>query len=267
MKLRLKAQGLAVAVIVFIFGGILAGGALGYWKTTASKVPAQFTSGEYVGQYDPADIKGSYSFKNISDSFGIPVEILSEAFGLDEKEDAGAFQCKTLETRYEALKDKGYEIGTDSVRVFVALYKGLPVELAGTFIPKEAYGILERDANLTSEQEEYFSSHIVELRVAEGQQSAEAAMEAVEASPAANESKTTDNTVNVPQDSVNDRQVRGKTTFKELLDWGLTKGEVEGVISGDMPDTATTIKDYCTEKSIEFSGIKVELQAIIDRKK
>ncbi|MGE5677198.1 MAG: hypothetical protein ACM3ZR_03990 [Pseudomonadota bacterium] len=288
MRLRLKSHGLAAAVMVVMFGGIALGSTLGYWETTASKIPAQFTAGEYAGQYDPAAIKGSYSFKDISNSFEIPVEILAEAFGLNKNEDAEAFQCKNLETRYEALKAEGYEIGTDSVRVFVALYKGLPVELTGTFIPKEAYEILEEAAKLTSEQEAYFKSHAVELSTtaAEGLPAAKAITDTAEttpkpegitpaealqqpvqpASPAANENNTTEKTVNSQQESVNDRQVRGKTTFKELLDWGLTAEEIESVIAGDIPDTSTAIKDYCEEKGMEFSGIKSELQAITDTK-
>lgn len=281
MKLRLRSHGLAAAVMILMFGGIVLGSALGYWQTTASKKPAQFTTGEYAGQYDPADIKGSYSFKDISGSFGIPVEILSEAFGLDKNEDAEVFQCKSLETRYEALKDEEYEIGTDSVRVFVALYKGLPVELTGTFIPKEAYRLLEKDAKLTAEQAEYFKSHTVELvnAGAEVQPAAETApkseemppAEAVQqplqpASPADHEISAPEKTESSQQEGLNDKQVKGKTTFKELLDWGLTEEEIEGVIVGDMPGTSTVIKDYCEKESIEFSGIKSELQAIADKK-
>ena len=275
MKLRLKTLGLAAAVMVLMFGGIELGSALGYWKTTASKIPAQFVSGEYAGQYDPADIKGSYSFKDVSDSFEIPVEKLAEAFGLDKNEDAEAFQCKNLETRYEALKDLGYEIGTDSVRVFVALYKGLPIELEETFIPMEAYRILEDDAKLSPEQIVYFKSHTVELEIegAKEQPAAEtiiktteAAPKAVETSPTAAEELPSPPTPAAANESVNDRQVRGKTTFKELLDWGLTESEIKGVIGGDIPDTAAAIKDYCDDKGVEFSGIKAALQSISDKK-
>ena len=127
MKINTKL--LAAVVIIGIFGGISLSSALGYWRTTSSKIPATYAHGEFAGQYDPSDIRGSYSFNDIYNAFGIPVEDLGVAFGVTPPERYVSFLCKELETMYPSLAAEGKEIGTGSVRYFVALYNGLPITL------------------------------------------------------------------------------------------------------------------------------------------
>ena len=50
------------------------------------------------------------------------------AFRFPADVDPAAYPVKKLETQFA---DSGYEIGTESVRLFVALYKGLPYDLSG----------------------------------------------------------------------------------------------------------------------------------------
>ncbi len=64
-----------------------------------------------------------------------------------------------------------------------------------------------------------------------------------------------------------DRTVTGKTTFQELLDWGVSKEAIQKVIGGELPDTATVVKDYVTGKGMEFPTIKTALQAEVDQVK
>jgi hypothetical protein len=61
--------------------------------------------------------------------------------------------------------------------------------------------------------------------------------------------------------------VTGKTTFQELLDWGLSKDTIHQVIGGDIPVTSTGVKDYVTGKGLEFTSIKTLLQAAVDKLK
>ena len=56
-----------IIIFVFIFGGIAITSVTGYWQTSSSKIPAKYQGGEFAGQYDPADIRGSYSFGEISE--------------------------------------------------------------------------------------------------------------------------------------------------------------------------------------------------------
>jgi hypothetical protein len=61
--------------------------------------------------------------------------------------------------------------------------------------------------------------------------------------------------------------VSGKTTFQELLDWGVTKEAIQKALGSDMPASTTVIKDYVTAKGLEFTAMKTLLQAEVDKLK
>ena len=158
--MRVKAWVMAAISVFIFFGGIALSSALGYWKTTSEKVPAVIQEGENAGLADPMDIRGSYTFQNISDSFGVPVEDLASAFGVTT--DPAGFKCKDLETMYGDLADG--EIGTGSVRYFVALYKGIPVQDSDAAdLPASAAAVLREKATLTDEQIEQLAQHTLEM--------------------------------------------------------------------------------------------------------
>ena len=157
--MKLKPQTTVIASILFVVAGILGSMALGWWQTESDKVPQRLetaaASGE-EGAYDPADIRGSYTLGEISSFFEIPVEELASAF-IIEQGDAAAFKVKELETIYT---DPASEVGTSSMRLFVAWYRGLPYELKeDSFLPAPATLILREKAKLTPEQEEYLETH------------------------------------------------------------------------------------------------------------
>lgn len=161
--MKVKSYAVALTVLVVIFGSVAITSYLGQWKTTTDKVPAKYTTGEVAGEYNPADIRGSYTFSQIQDAFGIPVDELAIAFGIKNRDNA-TFQVKELETIYAPLVAQNKEVGTDSVRIFVALYKGLPITLTDTtYMPRPAVEILMSKATLSKEQLEYLNSHTVEI--------------------------------------------------------------------------------------------------------
>jgi hypothetical protein len=61
------------------------------------------------------------------------------------------------------------------------------------------------------------------------------------------------------------RTVTGKTTFQELLDWGVSKEVIQQIIGGDLPTPSTVVKDYVTGKGLEFTAVKSLLQAEVDK--
>lgn len=262
MKFKLKPFSLALAIIVLMFGGIAVGDSMNYWVTKSSKVPATYTSGEFKGVYNPADIRGSYSFEDISKNFEIPVEHLAIAFGLSDDIDANSYQCKKLESDYAIAAEKGFEIGTDSVRIFVALYKGLPIELEDTYIPAAAYQVLKDNASLTQEQINYLDAHTVDISKLEVVQAAEVPSASVTEDPQNQESGTK----GTGDYNSADQLIKGKTTFAELMDWGVSKEEIEQVLGTEMPNAALTVRDFCAQQGIEFSAIKEALQNIADNK-
>jgi polyferredoxin len=153
-----------IALVVILFGGIGVSKVFNLWITESTKVPAKYTSGEGSGQYNPADIRGSYTFNDINKSFDVPVKDLAEAFGTNNAGDLVSFKVKELETIYAQYKGTEKEIGTENVRYFVALYKGLPYKLEGDkYLPKPALKVLEASGKLTEEQKKYVQSHLVDI--------------------------------------------------------------------------------------------------------
>ena len=72
---------ISIAIVVIIFGTIIATSALGIWQTTSSKIPAKYQNGVAKGEYNPDDIRGSYTFGDISDIFNIPLDDLGNEIG------------------------------------------------------------------------------------------------------------------------------------------------------------------------------------------
>lgn len=151
MKINQKVLG--ISIIIIMFGTVFITSMLGIWSTTSSKIPGKLQSGEDQGSYNPADIKGSYTFLEISQLFQVPAEDLTAAFSIDSAI-ISTFKCKDMEGIFNS--DDGKEIGTDSVRLFVALYKGLPYTLNDTtYLPSPAQEILIKAGNMTDEQKEF----------------------------------------------------------------------------------------------------------------
>lgn len=162
--MRIKSSVLGLIVMVVIFGSVGITSAFDVWKTTNDKIPVTYTEGETAGQYNPADIRGSYTFGEIQKVFGVPSEDLGMAFGVKDPSNYDSFKCKELETIYASLASQGKEVGTGSVRFFVALYKGLPITQGEeTYLPRPAVEILKAKASLTEEQLQYLIQHSVDI--------------------------------------------------------------------------------------------------------
>jgi len=251
--MKLKSNLLGAIVLTVLFGGIALTTALNLWTTETAKVPVKFETGEAAGEYNPDDIRGSYAFGDISELFDIPLEYLATAFGLPADVDAAAFQNKELEEIYGALEEAGTEIGNSSVKLFVALYKGLPYEIDDEiYLPAPAVKILKAQGSLSAEQIAYVDAHSVDLGLAEA---APAGVEQAEAAPqpAATEE-------HVPEAG----QVTGQTTFGDLLAWGLAQETIEEILGGPMPASGTLVKDHVSSLGKPFSEARTQLQAALD---
>src|SRR5512139_547475 len=151
--MTITSRSMTIIIFVTIFGGIAFASAMGWWATESSKVPVAFTEGEFAGQANPADIRGSYTFGDVSKSFDVTPDVLAQAFGV-QTDDPAAFAVKDLEAIYS---NSEFEIGTSSIRLFVAYYVGLPFDTTGQaiYLPQSATDILLAQNNLTSEQITY----------------------------------------------------------------------------------------------------------------
>ena len=245
--MTITSKPLAVIVLVIMFGGIAFSSAMGWWVTESTKQPVTFTEGDFAGQANPADIRGSYTFGDIAKSFDVTPEVLAQAFGVTEG-DPAAFAVKELEV---ISLDSGYEIGTVSVRLFVAYYTGLPFDTTGQeiYLPQPATDILLAKGNLTSEQIAYLEKYKVTLGASAPV--AESTLVVVATSSTVSEENI----------------VKGKTTFGELLAWGVSQEIIESIIGAPLPDLAMTMKDYASANGLNFETLKPALQAEVDKVK
>ena len=259
----IKSKTLAALVVSILVAGILISTALGWWQTESSKVAATFTEGEFAGQANPADIRGSYTFGDVEKNFGVPASLLGQAFGVST--DPAAFQVKGLEG---TATESGVEIGTASVRLFVAFYKNMPFDLSTDIYLPEAAAELLKPKSLTSEQSAYLETHTAKLAAGGTDTAPAPAVEAttsVESTPVPAAPVPAETT---PVPAATDRVIKGKTTFGEILGWGVSRASIEGILGKPMPtDAASTVKDFCTANNLDFETIKPALQAEADKLK
>lgn len=238
---KISSKFMALTVFFVIFGGIGATILADVWTTESTKVPVTYQDGEFKGEYNPEDIRGSYTFSEVSELFEVDLADLLKAFGIPEGTDGTTIQTKILGEMYPGLPN---EIGNGSVQLFVAFYKGLPVELDDTYLPAQAKDILYRvNGKLSAEDKTYIESHLVELPEPAGEGSTPTEPEA-------------------PEEV--EPLVKGATTFQQVLDAGITKAQIEEIIGSPMPATNLPIKDYCLDKGLIFSEVKDKLNALVE---
>ncbi|MBK9928071.1 MAG: hypothetical protein IPP66_22605 [Anaerolineales bacterium] len=260
--MTLTSKPLAIIVFIAIFGGIGLSSTFGWWQTESTKEPAKYTEGEFAGTANPADIRGSYTFGDISNSFDVTPEILAQAFQVTTDTPA-SFPVKDLESLY---LESGYEIGTNSVRLFVAYYLGLPFDTTGQeiYLPQPAANILQKHTTLTPEQSTYIQTYTVDVKPA--------SLVDIEMSPAQSEGTAPEAgpTTSAPEAGTSSEEeyaVKGKTIFGDLIRWGVSQETIEQIIGAPMPDPAMKVKDFVTANGLEFETVKTQLQAEVDKVK
>jgi len=236
--MRVKAFTAGLLMPALFLAAFFISTASGYWRTESSKIPAKYSVGESAGEYNPADIRGSYYFRDIEKVFGVSSGTLAAAYGFTDRENPGDIQVKMLEGAYGMVE--GREVGTDSIRLFVALYKGLPyTPEEDTALPEPAWHILRDKGESPSAVLELYVERVVPL--------GEKVVEVVPPSPVDEE-----------------RLVKGNTTFDDLLSWGIPPAKIEEALGSTMGATGQSLRVFCTDNGLEFSLIKAVLQDLTD---
>ncbi len=159
--MKIKAGTAVIATLLIGTIGIVSSMGLGYWKGDDSeKTPAKFAGlAEFEGQFRADDIRGSYSFGDISNLYGVPIESLAKAFHVEPGKASG-FLMKNLGTLFP---DGEAEVGTGSVKMFVAFYLGQPYDLGDstTFVTVEGAEIIRAEGKPTAEQLAYLETHVL----------------------------------------------------------------------------------------------------------
>lgn len=241
----MKVKAIHAALILPLMFLLGIGGTMisGYWQTESTKIPVKFSEGEAAGEFNPADIRGSYSLQDIEDVFEVSVETLAQAFGMSSRNNPGDIQVKEFEESYGDID--GLEVGTDSMRYFVALYLDRPFVLdPGTALPQPAYNILKKEGVLSAERLEEAAGQAVSLEGA--------------------------HILTAEEDSHDGEssgllEIKGKTTFHELYESGITAEQISDALGGLEPGPrGMSVRDYCMENNIEFSGVKGQIQTLLD---
>lgn len=56
----------------------------------------------------------------------------------------------------------------------------------------------------------------------------------------------------------------GKTSFGNLLDWGVPEVEIETLIGQSLPLRSMLLKDWAASKGLSFTEYRAKFQALID---
>lgn len=231
--MKLKANMVIIITLIILAGGIAITSALGLYQVNGTKVPSKLTAGENAGQYNPEDIKGSYTLSDIEEYFDIPVETLARAF--DVKENALGFEVKGLEA-----SAKG---DTAAMRYFVTAYKGMNADNnKSAKLPQEAVNIILTEGKPKADQITALNG----LKVP---------------SASAPEAKLTSQGTGNGDGSgsgtgqSSDRAIKGKHTFAEVIAMGIPQEKIEAAIGAQIPDMSMTLRNYCKANGLEFSEI------------
>jgi hypothetical protein len=267
--MEIRSKTLGIVIVIVIFGGIFGASAMGLWKTVSVRNPKSVQRNQSVGEsasentvtgdYYPADIRGNHRFGEISEMFNIPLEILSHAFALPPGIDPANFNNQDFESIYPEFEGE-QEIGNGSVKWFVALYTGLPFEFEdeeeNTYLLQPAVDILKSHADLTAEQIAYLDAYVIEIEY----EIPDSYTEDIEL-----QSIDEDENDGVLAERKQDEMVvAGKTTFADLLDWGVSAEQIETIIGGEIPNRLMLVYDYCAENGLPFGQIKAKLQVEVD---
>lgn len=279
--MKIKTTTLALILILVLFGGIAAADAAGFWSTENDKQPAKFSEGEFAGEYMPEDIRGSYTFEEISTLFEIDLPVLYQAFGIPPETEGSLIKTKDLEAMYG---DLGAEIGNESVQIFVALYKGLPITLDDTDLPAPAVDLLLGSGlPLTQEQISYLNEHRIPLdgsspeagSLTEEPQATDQPAQEVQAPQQSDTASGTGSGTGTGtgqgtgtpavEETGEEPLINGSVTVQQVLDAGITKDQLLEVLGTEMPPSNQMLRDFCRENGLSFSTVKDQLNALLEQ--
>lgn len=248
--MKISSLVIVIIVVVVLVGGIIVTNLLNLWDKPpidVSQIPATTPAGDNCTEaaakpdfntpYQPAEIRGTYTFVEISMMFNVPLDDLGTGFAITSEPNWQNLKARELKAIYTNLPPN-VKLETESVRAFISLYTGKEYNYStSAYLLQPAVDILKQKAELTSEQLAYLDSHIY----------------------TPNTSAAT-GTVNTDKHTVT-----GETSFKTLLSWGIPADEIERAIQDKMPDLNTYIRDYASQQDKDFLVLISVLQELANQ--
>jgi hypothetical protein len=157
MKLNNKV--LFMVILIVVFGGIGTAMALNVWNST----PGTKAASDTAAAADPAYIKGSDSFADISLAYNIPLEDLRAAFAPNSTAKFADMKARELKTLYSKLEND-ITVETESVRIFAAMYTNVPYYYSNAaYLPETAVKVLKEKTKLSPEQLTFLGTHTIDV--------------------------------------------------------------------------------------------------------
>ncbi len=243
----MKRKWAAVLVLLLTFGGIYLADMLGYWQTTSNQDLLLVGEGDEVGLADPEAIRGSTTFLDIEQSFLIPSATLATAFNLPS-ENPGSLKAMDVSEFYEVLGEE-VELGTGSVKLFVALYTDVPHgELEN--LPSTAVDVLKENGRWSESLEEEISAYIIEVNpISSVEDESDEGLVVSEE----NESSVLPSAL----------EIAGQTTVKDVVDAGVPLETVEDILGIKVDQVNLSIKTIAEQNDLSFGTVKEALQAVL----
>ncbi|MGB5823571.1 MAG: hypothetical protein WBH44_05820 [Proteocatella sp.] len=240
----MKSRMLFIMILLITFGGIYVADILGFWQTESTKVASIIEEGDYKGLANPEDIRGSYTFLDIENSYGIDSSILAKAFNI-KTDNPDTVKTMEIEEAYSYLGDE-LEIGTGSVRLFVAIYTGVPYTAAEN-IPSTAVSVLKDSGKWSDTLQGELAEYIIQVEAVQ----TEAVLPSKDDSSEQHEAS---------------EGVTGKTTVKEVIAMGITLEELESIIGAKIENQNLPVKDVCDQNGLSFPTVKGDISKILEDK-
>lgn len=276
MKITIKSM--AIIVVAAFVLGIGGASLLGFWHTTNTKQPITIKEGDFAGMPSPTDIRGSYTWADVAKAFNFDVALALKAFGATKETE----KVNTLEAIYgTAGLPAGMEIGTDSVRLFVSLLTGLPHSAEeSTVLPVSAIAVLRENGKADAALIDAAAARAYDPASSKTPAPAAAIMATpaqatpvvtpttASTVPSAKPVSSTSTTVKAEGTATSEHiatpgTVGGKTTFKDLKDWGLSEEKIKSVTGGKIGSGDLVVKDWAAANGLTFSELKVKLQDLL----
>jgi hypothetical protein len=210
---------------------------------------------------DISQIRGSFTLNEVELLYGIPSKAIIEAFNLSKDTNPATFRLNNLKEIYQPVELEGemYEVETDTVKVFVSLYTGIPYISEETFyLPEQTVDYLLRNNKLTGEEKEYWEKHIFNLLMIENIVNDKFTIEEDETDYLTGDyivqkGRITDNI-----------SIAGRTTIAELLTMGIDETIFQNLTGLELPDEMNiSVRDYAASNGIEFGEIRGKLESYL----
>lgn len=220
--------------LLIILGGIFLADQMNLWEPESSKIPMKTLSGDY----DPGDIRGSYTFGDIEKSFDVTSETLAVAFGI-ETDSPDTFAIKSLEEIYASVSqiDPNYEIGTSSVRYFVMLFTGIETDTVEiSYLPLTATNLLIEEGKITESHPA--TEYTIDL----------ASVPVI------------DETSAVEEEEHEEPIINGNTLIIDLLNRGFDENDLMEILGVASLDKGAIVRDVCVSQGLKFSEVKSKIE-------